>query len=62
MGVKSFESLGADLDPNLHEALSQGVGPAGKIIVEFEKGYKHHDTIIRHAKVIVGNGVESPTV
>lgn len=61
MGVKAFESLGVDLDPNLHEALSQGAGPEGKIIMEFEKGYKLNDTVIRHAKVIVGNGTESPT-
>lgn len=28
MGVKPFESVGADLDPHLHEALSQGPGPS----------------------------------
>lgn len=56
MGVTSFESLGEELNPDFHEALSQGPGPAGKIISEFEKGYKLHDKVIRHAKVVVGSG------
>lgn len=56
MGVASFSSIGEELNPDLHEALSQGPGPVGQIISEFEKGYKLHDKVIRHAKVIVGNG------
>ncbi len=56
MGVQSFSSVGEPLDPELHEALSQGPGPEGSIVAEFEKGYKLGDTVIRHAKVVVGNG------
>lgn len=56
MGVSAFESLGKELDPSLHEAMSQGPGPVGQIISEFEKGYKLGDKVIRHAKVIVGMG------
>lgn len=56
MGVSSFVSIGNELDPSLHEALSQASGPAGQIVSEFEKGYKLGDKVIRHAKVIVGNG------
>lgn len=56
MGVSAFESLGKELDPSMHEAMSQGPGPAGQIISEFEKGYKLGDKVIRHAKVIVGTG------
>lgn len=56
MGVSSFVSMGNELDPSLHEALSQAPGPVGQIVSEFEKGYKLGDKVIRHAKVIVGNG------
>ncbi len=56
MGVSSFPSLGMELDPEFHDAMSQGSGPAGTIISEFEKGYKIGDKVIRHAKVIVGTG------
>ena len=28
----------------------------GKIMEEYEKGYKYHDKIIRHAKVVVSKG------
>jgi molecular chaperone GrpE len=56
MGVQSFSSVGELLNPELHEALSQGPGPEGSIVAEFEKGYKLGDTVIRHAKVVVGNG------
>ena len=56
MGVNAFVSIGSELDPSLHEALSQSPGPVGEIISEFEKGYKLGDKVIRHAKVIVGNG------
>jgi molecular chaperone GrpE len=56
LGVSAFESLGVELDPNLHEALTQGPGPAGIIVSEFERGYKLKDKVIRHAKVVVGMG------
>ncbi len=55
MGVVAFSSVGSELDPDLHEALSQGPGPAGQIVQEFERGYKLGDRVIRHAKVIVGS-------
>lgn len=58
MGVTSYTSLGGELDPNLHEALSQWPGPTGVIIAEFEKGYTLGKKVIRHAKVVVGNGNE----
>lgn len=60
MGVSSFVSIGCELDPSLHEALSQAPGEVWKIISEFEKGYKLGEKVIRHAKVIVGNG-DSPS-
>lgn len=56
MGVSSFPSLGMELNPELHDAMSQGPGPVGTVISEFEKGYKLGDKVVRHAKVIVGTG------
>ena len=55
-GVKSFDSIGNDFDPELHEALMSEQTKNKKdgiILKEFEKGYKYHDKIIRHAKVVV---------
>lgn len=56
MGVLSFESVGQEVDHEHHEVMSQAPGAEGVIITEFEKGYLLHDRVIRHAKVIVGNG------
>ena len=58
LGITSYSSVGQELDPNLHEALSQAPGPVGVIVIEFEKGYMLGKKVIRHAKVIVGNGDE----
>ena len=47
-------SIGEEFDPEYHEALMSEDGEEDNIILkEFEKGYKYHDRIIRHAKVIV---------
>lgn len=56
MGVVSFESIGHEVDHERHEVMSQTSGTEGIVITEFEKGYLLHDRVIRHAKVIVGNG------
>lgn len=55
-GIVNFDSIGETFDPNLHEALmNQETEDAkdGIILNEFEKGYKYHDKILRHAKVVV---------
>ena len=57
--IRSFKSLDSDFDPNLHEALLEQSSDSfkkGKIMEEYEKGYKYHDKIIRHAKVVVSKG------
>lgn len=59
MGVQSFESMGQETDPERHEILSQTSGKEGVVVAEFEKGYTLHDRVIRHAKVVVGNGEEA---
>ena len=58
LGVKPFDSVGSEVDANLHDVMSQAPGKEGVIIAEFERGYKLGDRVIRHAKVIVGNGAE----
>ena len=36
IGVNKFESIGQDVDPARHDVMSQGPGPQGKIIADFE--------------------------
>ncbi len=55
-GVKSFISLGEEVDSNRHDVMTQMPGEAGKILQEFEKGYMIGDRVLRHAKVVVGMG------
>lgn len=55
-GVKSFISLGEEVDANRHDVMTQMPGEAGKILQEFEKGYTIGDRVLRHAKVVVGMG------
>jgi molecular chaperone GrpE len=54
--VLSFESIGQEVDTERHEVMSQTSGKEGIVITEFEKGYLLNNRVIRHAKVIVGNG------
>lgn len=57
-GLQPIESVGADFDTELHEAISQA--PAAeeaqknKVMAEVEKGYKLNEQVVRYAKVIVG--------
>lgn len=57
-GLKPMESTGEVFDPELHEAITKIPAPnddmKGKIIDTITKGYYLNDTIIRHAKVVVG--------
>lgn len=59
-GVMAFVSIGEEIDPDRHDVLSQADGPEGQIVREFEKWYTLGDRVLRHAKVIVGNGSVSP--
>ena len=56
-GLKPMESINADFDAELHEAITEVPAAAdmkGKVIDEVEKGYYLNDKIIRFAKVVVG--------
>jgi molecular chaperone GrpE len=55
-GVKAFESLGADFDPNIHQAVVHESSPdhrEGEIIGEMQKGYMMGDRLLRPAMVKV---------
>ena len=57
-GLSPMESTGEEFDPELHEAITEIPAPTeelkGKVVDTIEKGYKLKETIIRHAKVVVG--------
>lgn len=54
--VTAFESVGWEVDPDRHDVMTEMPGELGKIISEFEKGYLIGDRVLRHAKVVTGNG------
>lgn len=56
MDIESFDSLGQTVDPDRHDVVSQGPGKEDEIIAQVEKGYMHGGEVLRHAKVVVGNG------
>lgn len=57
-GLKPMTAIGAEFDPELHEAITEIPAPdedmVGKVVDEITKGYYLNDKIIRHAKVVVG--------
>lgn len=58
MGVKPIEAAGKEFDPNFHNAVMHVEDEEyGENVVmeEFQKGYMHHDTVIRHSMVKVVN-------
>ena len=57
-GLKAMELIGTDFNSDISEAIANVPGDEsqkGKVIDEAEKGYYLNDSIIRFAKVIVGN-------
>jgi len=55
-GVRPIEALGADFDPNLHQAVVHEVSPEhreGEVIGELQKGYMIKDRLLRPAMVKV---------
>jgi molecular chaperone GrpE len=55
-GVSKIEAVGAEFDPNLHEAVSmdESEGDTEVVVEELQTGYKLNETVIRHAMVKVG--------
>jgi molecular chaperone GrpE (heat shock protein) len=57
MGVKSFDSIWQEVNPDMHDVMTTVPGKKEWIIFdEFEKWYKLGDRVLRHAKVIVWSG------
>ena len=58
-GLQRMEAKGTEFDTDLHEAITQIPAPSedlkGKVIDVVEPGYKLHDSVLRFAKVVVGN-------
>jgi len=55
-GLQHFSSVGTPFNPEFHDALLQMPNasvPPQTVIEEVEKGYKLHEKVLRHAKVIV---------
>jgi molecular chaperone GrpE len=55
-GVRPIDALGADFDPNVHQAVVQEVSPdhrEGEVIEELQKGYTIHDRLLRPTMVKV---------
>ena len=55
-GVTQIDALGADFDPNLHQAVVQEPSDAhreGEVMQEFQRGYKLGDRLLRPAMVKV---------
>ena len=56
LGLQPIEETGVPADPNIHEVLMEGEGPAGEVTQIFEKGYTFNGSTVRPAKVQVGKG------
>jgi molecular chaperone GrpE len=55
-GVKAIESVGADFDPNFHQAVIQEVSAGhreGEVMEELRRGYMLGDRLLRPAMVKV---------
>jgi len=58
IGVKPIEALGAEFDPNLHNAVmhvEDEEADENIVVEEFQKGYTYRDSIVRHSMVKVAN-------
>ena len=55
-GLQAMGAMGQDFNTDYHEAITQISAPeqAGKVVDELEKGYLHHDKVLRYAKVVIG--------
>ena len=56
LGVRAIDALGADFDPNLHQAVIHEVSPDhrdGEVIGELRRGYLLNDRMLRPAMVKV---------
>ena len=63
-GVRTIEALGADFDPNYHQAVAYEPAPEkdarrdGEVIEEFGRGYMLGDRLLRPSMVKVAKGAQ----
>lgn len=60
VGVEAVPSIGADFNPEIHEAIDMIETDAeqdGKITAEYSRGYRFGDRLLRPARVQVGRGL-----
>ena len=60
VGVEAVPSIGADFNPEMHEAIDMVETDAekdGKITAEYSRGYKFGDRLLRPARVQVGKAL-----
>ena len=60
-GVRPIEALGADFDPNFHEAVAHEPAEGrrdGEVIEEFRRGYMLGDRLLRPSMVKVAKGAQ----
>jgi molecular chaperone GrpE len=60
-GVRAIEALGADFDPNYHEAVAHDPAEGrrdGEVIEEFRRGYMLGDRLLRASMVKVAKGAQ----
>lgn len=55
-GVTEISAVGETFDPNIHEAIAEDEGEAGKVISEAQRGYRLGSRVIRPSMVVVGRG------
>ena len=64
-GVREIPADGQPFDPAVHEAIGYGPGQRDRVMLVAQAGYVLGDTLVRPARVIVGDGSvhpsESPT-
>lgn len=56
IGVTPIEAVGVEFDPNLHNAVMQVESDeyeSGFVAQELQKGYKYHESVVRHSMVAV---------
>ncbi len=61
-GLEPIEASDAEFDPEIHEALSVETVPVekdGKILEEWEKGYRYHGRLLRPSRVKVGKAASA---
>jgi molecular chaperone GrpE len=60
-GVEPIESVGAEFNPELHEAVDTGETSGemdGKVLEEYSRGFRMGDRLLRPARVKVGRATE----